>query len=67
MVANCPDTKLVLCGYSQGAMVIDLITISLTSVAGFNAVTLSANTIKHVVAVAVFENRRARYLGRLIS
>jgi cutinase len=28
MVANCPNTKLLLGGYSQGAMVIDLITIA---------------------------------------
>ncbi|MGD1208546.1 cutinase family protein, partial [Mycobacterium seoulense] len=34
MVANCPNTKLVLGGYSQGAMVIDLITIARASIAG---------------------------------
>ncbi|EUA87409.1 cutinase family protein [Mycobacterium ulcerans str. Harvey] len=35
MAASCPNTKLVLGGYSQGAMVIDLITIARAPVAGF--------------------------------
>src|SRR6185437_5043968 len=35
MVANCPATKLVLGGYSQGAGVIDLITIARASIMGF--------------------------------
>jgi cutinase len=34
MAANCPNTKLVLGGDSQGAMVIDLITIARAPVAG---------------------------------
>ncbi|WP_197079894.1 cutinase family protein [Mycobacterium haemophilum] len=67
MVANCPNTKLVLGGYSQGAMVIDLITIARTSVAGFNAATLSADEAEHVAAVAVFGNPTSRYLGGPIS
>jgi cutinase-like protein len=67
MVANCPSTKLVLGGYSQGAMVIDLITIARASVAGFNAATLSADEADHVAAVAVFGNPTTRFLGGPIS
>lgn len=67
MVANCPETKLVLGGYSQGAMVIDLITIARASVAGFEAATLSAEEAEHVAAVAVFGNPTDRYLGGPIS
>ncbi|ORW84287.1 cutinase [Mycobacterium riyadhense] len=67
MVANCPNTKLVLGGYSQGAGVIDLITIARASVAGFNAATLSAEEADHVAAVAVFGNPTTRYLGGPIS
>jgi cutinase len=63
MVANCPNTKLVLGGYSQGAMVIDLITIARASVAGFNAATLSADEADHVAAVAVFGNMTDKLLG----
>jgi cutinase-like protein len=67
MVANCPNTKLVLGGYSQGAGVIDLITIARASVAGFNAATLSADEADHVAAVAVFGNPTVRFLGGPIS
>jgi cutinase len=67
MVANCPNTKLVLGGYSQGAMVIDLVTIARASVAGFQAATLSADDAAHVAAVAVFGNPTDRYLGGPVS
>lgn len=67
MVANCPNTKLVLGGYSQGAGVIDLITIARASIAGFNAETLSADEADHVTAVAVFGNPTTRFLGGPIS
>lgn len=67
MVASCPSTKLVLGGYSQGAGVIDLITIARASVAGFNAETLSADEADHVAAVAAFGNPTIRFLGGPIS
>jgi cutinase len=67
MVATCPNTKLVLGGYSQGAMVTDLVTIARASAAGFNAATLSADEAEHVAAVAVFGNPTTRYLGGPVS
>jgi len=67
MAANCPDTRLVLGGYSQGAMVIDLITIAQAPVAGFIPASLPADVADHVAAVAVFGNPTDRYLGGPIS
>ena len=67
MVASCPKTKLVLGGYSQGAMVIDLITIARMSLAGFTAATLPADAADHVAAVAVFGNPTDKYLGGPVS
>jgi cutinase len=67
MAANCPSTRLVLGGYSQGAMVIDLITIAQAPVAGLIPDTLSADVADHVAAVATFGNPSDRYLGAPIS
>jgi cutinase len=67
MAANCPNTRLVLGGYSQGAMVIDLITIARAPVAGLIPDTLSADVADHVAAVATFGNPSDRYLGAPIS
>jgi len=67
MVASCPNTKLVLGGNSQGAMVIDLITIARGPIAGFVPATLTADQADHVAAVAVFGNPTTRYLGGPIS
>ena len=67
MAANCPNTKIVLGGYSQGAMVIDLITIGQAPVAGFIPASLPADVADHVAAVAVFGNPTDRYLGGPIS
>lgn len=65
--ANCPNTKIVLGGYSQGAMVIDLITIAQAPVAGFVPDSLPQDVADHVAAVAVFGNPSDRYLGAPIS
>ena len=56
MIANCPNTKMVLGGYSQGAMVIDQITIAQFPIAGFVPATLSADQADHVAALALFGN-----------
>jgi cutinase len=66
-IANCPNTKLVLGGYSQGAMVIDQITIAQFPIAGFVPMTLSADQADHVAALALFGNPAARYLGAPVS
>jgi cutinase len=67
MAADCPNTKLVLGGDSQGAMVIDLITIARAPVAGLIPASLPADVADHVAAVAVFGNPSDRYLGGPIS
>jgi len=67
MAANCPNTKLVLGGYSQGAGVIDLITIAQAPVFGLIPDTLSADVADHVAAVATFGNPSDRILGAPIS
>jgi cutinase len=66
MAANCPNTKLVLGGYSQGAIVTDLITIAQMPVAGFVPVSLPQDVADHVAALAVFGNPSDRYLGASI-
>jgi cutinase len=59
---TCPDTKIVLGGYSQGAAVADLITVADQPTLGF-AQPLPANIADHVAAVAVFGNPSIRLLG----
>jgi cutinase len=62
-IANtCPDTKLVLGGYSQGAAVIDAITVADQPQLGFTEV-MPASVADHVAAVAVFGNPSIRLLG----
>jgi cutinase len=56
MAANCPSTRMVLGGNSQGAGVIDLITIGATPVPGFTPVPMPPEVADHVAAVAVFGN-----------
>jgi cutinase len=67
MIANCPNTKMVLGGYSQGALVIDQITIAQFPIAGFVPETLAADQADHVAALALFGNPADRYLGAPVS
>ncbi|CAJ1585180.1 cutinase family protein [[Mycobacterium] wendilense] len=59
MMANCPATRLVLGGYSQGAAVIDVIAAIPVPGVGFNA-PLPPNAPEHVAAIAVFGNPTAK-------
>jgi cutinase len=53
-VANCPNTKMVLGGYSQGAAVIDMVTEE-----------LPPEVADHVAAVAVFGNPKSTFARKL--
>ncbi len=53
-VANCPNTKIVLGGYSQGAGVMDM-----------TSQQLSPQDAKHVAAVALFGNPQSSYAKQL--
>lgn len=55
MMDNCPNTRLVLGGYSQGAAVIDVISAVPFPAVGFNS-PLPPNAPDHVAAIAVFGN-----------
>jgi cutinase len=59
MVNNCPNTRLVLGGYSQGAAVIDVISAVPMPVVGFNN-PLPPDVPDHVAAIAVFGNPSAK-------
>ncbi|GAB3217470.1 cutinase family protein [Mycolicibacterium hippocampi] len=59
MIANCPNTRLVLGGYSQGAAVIDVIAAIPVPGAGFTN-PLPPNTPDFVAAIAVFGNPSAK-------
>lgn len=67
MVATCPNTKLVLGGYSQGAGVIDLTTIARAPVAGLVPDILTADEAEHVAALALFGNPTGRFLGAPVT
>ncbi len=67
MVADCPNTKLVLAGYSQGAGVIDLTTISRAPISGLVPDILTADEAEHVAALALFGNPTGRFLGAPVT
>lgn len=59
MVNNCPSTRLVLGGYSQGAAVIDVIAAVPFPAVGFTS-PMPPNVPEHVAAIAVFGNPTAK-------
>lgn len=59
MVNTCPNTRLVLGGYSQGAAVIDVISAVPIPAVGFDN-PLPPNVPDHVAAIAVFGNPSAK-------
>lgn len=58
-IANCPDTRIVLGGYSQGAGVIDLITG--VNLLGYPLNPLPPEAVDRVAAIAVFGNPSRRF------
>jgi cutinase len=66
-VAACPNAKMVLGGYSQGALVIDLITAIPLSIAGFTPAPMPPEVADHVAAVAVLGNPSDRSFGPITA
>jgi cutinase len=66
MANACPDTKLVLGGYSQGAAVIDIVTAAPPPALGFSQ-PLPPDAADHVVAVTNFGNPSGRAGGLLTA
>lgn len=64
-VADCPDTKLVLGGYSQGAAVVDIVATAPIAGLGYTE-PLPRAVVPHVAAVVVFGNPSAR-LGQPLT
>jgi cutinase len=65
MAVNCPNTKVVLGGYSQGAAVVDIVTAAPLPGLGFRQ-PLPVAAADHVAAVALFGNPSGR-AGQLMS
>ncbi len=65
-VASCPQAKVVLGGFSQGAAVVDLITVPRQATFGYGD-PLPADVADHVAAVAVFGNPSNRAGGPLTA
>lgn len=65
LATSCPDTRIVLGGYSQGAAVVDLITADPADTFGFGQ-PMPAGIAEHVAAVAVFGNPSGR-IGRPLN
>jgi cutinase len=66
--ADCPDTKIVLGGFSQGAAVAQIVTadaaeVPLNSYAYGTTTSLAPDVADHVAAVALFGKPNARFLG----
>jgi cutinase len=59
MMTNCPGTRLVLGGYSQGAAVVDVVAAVPFPAIGFNA-PLPPDAPDHIAALAVFGNPSTR-------
>ena len=66
MAANCPNTRMVLGGFSQGAYVIDLVTGAPMPSLGFTGPP-TPDIANDVAAVAVFGNPSYRILGGPLS
>jgi cutinase len=65
MVNNCPNTRLVLGGYSLGAAVTDVVLAVPMSALGFDS-PLPAGTDQHIAAVALFGNG-SQWLGPITN
>jgi cutinase len=62
MAANCPNTRIVLGGYSQGAAIVDFLTAPV-SILGVSAPMLPPEAAKNIAAVTVFGNPSVKYAG----